>query len=267
MLTALPSSRRLIAIPSVFDANRELDKLSREQQRLLPQSAPEVPGYQLSLIYRPVYCATGDYHDFFMTAPTGPAAFVGDGSGHGPAACILMATMRTLLHTLESLHGDPGATLTTVGRKFCSLVRPDLFMTGVHLVLQEHGLVRWASAGQDPPLHVGAFGQITPVDLGPVGLPLGIERDEVYSTVTWRMMQGERLLVYTDGLVEARNHDSEAFGRSRLRTCWSRLTHLPLDKAISTLLAQVTAHQDGAAFDDDFTILGIERSDAHDHST
>ena len=217
MLTALPPVRRLARIPGVFDANRELDKLSKEQQRLLPQTAPRVPGYKLSLLYRPVYCATGDYHDFFMNAPAGPAAFVGDGSGHGPAACMLMATMRALLHALDGLHGDPGATLTTVGRKFCSLVRSDLFMTGVHLVLQEHGVVSWASAGQDPPLRVNAFGQIAPVDLGPVGLPMGIQPDEVYPTVSWRVSPGERLLVYTDGLVEARNRASVAFGRSRLR--------------------------------------------------
>lgn len=248
--------RRLVA----FDAHQELAKLGTAQRRLLPQAAPQVPGYHLCLNYRPVCFVTGDYHDFFPQAPEGPAVFVGDGSGHGPTACMLMATMRTLLHTHHGLHHNPGETLAIAGKLFYLLVPADLFMTGLHLILHEGGRVSWASAGQDPPLRVNPTGQVAPIDLSPVGLPLGIQPDEAYATVTWHLTPGERLLLFTDGLVEVRSRASEAFGRRRLQMCWSRFIRFPLHEALQALVACVTEHLGGAAFEDDFTLLGIERA-------
>src|SRR5262245_37057843 len=84
---------------AAFDARRELDKLACAQRRMLPQFAPEVPGYQIALLYRPVCTATGDYHDFFPLPGGRTAVFVGDGSGHGPAASILSATARAIFRT------------------------------------------------------------------------------------------------------------------------------------------------------------------------
>src|SRR5258708_33750670 len=91
-------------------ARRELNKLAKAQQRLLAESAPEIPGFKAVLKYRPAYFATGDYYDFFERADGKTGVFIGDGSGHGPSACILMATMRALLRTHPSLHEEPGAT-------------------------------------------------------------------------------------------------------------------------------------------------------------
>ncbi|MCI0681647.1 MAG: serine/threonine-protein phosphatase [Gemmataceae bacterium] len=110
-------------------------KLSNLQRRILPQVAPPVPGYQQVLTYRPAFVVTGDYHDFFCRADGRTAVFVGDGSGHGPAASMLMAMMRTILHTHPDLHREPGETLSLAGRMFHQLIPSDLFMTGVYLVL------------------------------------------------------------------------------------------------------------------------------------
>jgi serine phosphatase RsbU (regulator of sigma subunit) len=70
-------------------------KLFNLQWRILPQVPPAVPGYRLHFAYRPAFIVTGDYHDFFRRPDGQTAAFVGDGSGHGPAASMLMAVMRT----------------------------------------------------------------------------------------------------------------------------------------------------------------------------
>jgi serine phosphatase RsbU (regulator of sigma subunit) len=259
MLPGHPQSPQRTNRPGPFDAHQELAQLGGAQRRLLPRAAPLVPGYRLCLVYRPAFFATGDYHDFFLQAPAGPAAFVGDGSGHGPTACLLMATMRAILHTHPDLHRDPGATLTAAGRLFSLLVPADLFMTGLYLVLHEHGRVSWASAGQDPPLRVDGTGQVAPIELGPVGLPLGIQPEETYPTVTWELAPGERLLVFTDGLVEMRCPAWQEFGRRRLQACWGHLARFPLDEAVGALADRVTAHRGGAALDDDYTLLGIER--------
>ncbi len=243
----------------MLTARRELEILAAAQRRLLPQAAPAFPGYELCLAYRPTRAATGDYHDFFFRPDGRLAVFVGDGSGHGPVASMLMATMRTILHTHARLHRDPGATLTGVAPLFHALTAADLFMTGVYLLLGDEGRVSWASAGHDPPLRVSPRGGVAPVDLGPVGLPLGVSAAPVYDTVRWRLRKRERLLLFTDGLVEARRADGEAFGRQRLRAELAQLARVPLLGMVRRLIARVEAHQESRQFEDDFTIVAVER--------
>jgi phosphoserine phosphatase RsbU/P len=171
-----------------------------------------------------------------------------------------MATMRTILHTHARLHRDPGATLTGVAPLFHALTVTDQFMTGIYLLLGDDGRVSWASAGHDPPLRVSPRGEVAPVDLGPVGLPLGVSLASVYDTVGWRLRRGERLLLFTDGLVEARRADGEAFGRRRLRAELARLAGVPLPGLVRRLIARVEAHQGSEQFEDDFTIVAVQRA-------
>jgi len=234
-------------------------KLCNLQRRILPRVAPSVPGYQQVLAYRPSFVVTGDYHDFFCRPDGRTALFVGDGSGHGPAASMLMAMMRTILHTHPDLHREPGETLTRAGRMFHQLVPSDLFMTGVYLLLGGDGRVSWSSAGHHPPLRVSRTGQLEPIDLTSVGHVLGFASEEEYATITWQCGPGERLLLFTDGLWEARSRSGEKFGRQCLFDYWAGAVKLPLDEAVGELVARVVAHLEGAEFEDDFTVVGVER--------
>jgi sigma-B regulation protein RsbU (phosphoserine phosphatase) len=243
----------------MFDARCELRKLGLAQRRLLPQTAPRVAAYELALDYRPAYSATGDYHDFFHRPDGSAAVFVGDGAGHGPAASMLVAAMQAILQTHPELHSDPGSTLAAAGRMFHALAPPDLFMTGVYLLLGHGGRVSWASAGHDPPLRITRLGLVPPADLTPVGFPLGIHPNERYETVSWNLVPGERLIAFTDGLVEARGPDGGQFGRGRLRSVAAGLAHLPLAEMVRALVARAAAHLQGAEFDDDLTVVAVER--------
>jgi serine phosphatase RsbU (regulator of sigma subunit) len=248
--------RRLRAV-----ADGELSKLRRAQARLLPQSAPAHPEYALAFRYRPFYFATGDYYGFFPQPDGSLAVFVGDSSGHGPSACMLMATMRTLLFTHQELHGDPGRALSSLSRMFHDLTPSDLFMTAVYLVLEGNGRIRWAAAGQHPPVRVSGSGEVHPMDLAPVGLPLGIEPSVNYETVTWNIASGERLVMFTDGIIEATNGQGKLFGLPRLQRSVARLarTCSTTDALLDALLDEVRNYMEGSAFEDDFTLLAIER--------
>jgi sigma-B regulation protein RsbU (phosphoserine phosphatase) len=164
------------------------------------------------------------------------------------------------LHTYPDRHTTPGETLTAAGRLFHGLTTAGQFMTGLYLVLGPGGRVCWASAGQDPPMRLCRGGRVAPVDLAPVGLPLGIDPDEAYATVCWELEPGERLVLFTDGLVEAAGAGGELYGRARLRAAAGALCHLPLAEMVAALLGGVAAHRGGVAFDDDFTVLAVERS-------
>jgi serine phosphatase RsbU (regulator of sigma subunit) len=242
-------------------ADRELTKLRVAQSRLLPQTAPVHPEYQLAFRYRPFYFATGDYHGFFPQPDGTLGVFVGDSTGHGPSACMLMATMRTLLCTLPEIQGDPGDALSTLTRMLHALIPSDLFMTAVYLLLGQDGMVRWAAAGQPPPLRVAGPTAIASPDPAAVGLPLGVEPTERYETVTWQIQPGERLVVFTDGIVEAADRNGKLFGLNRIRTALARLAQesFTTEALLDALVDRVTDYMEGCDFEDDFTLLAIER--------
>jgi sigma-B regulation protein RsbU (phosphoserine phosphatase) len=174
---------------------------------------------------------------------------------------MLMAMMRTILHTHPDLHREPGDALARAGRMFHQLLPSDLFMTGVYLLLGDDGRVSWSSAAHHPPLRVSRTGQLAPVDLAPVGQVLGFASDEEYATVTWQLGPGERLLLFTDGLWDARSRSGEPFGRQRLFRHWAEAVNRPFDGAVGELVARVAGHVEGADFEDDFTVIGVERQE------
>jgi sigma-B regulation protein RsbU (phosphoserine phosphatase) len=241
-------------------ANRELARLRLAQARLLPQTAPTIPGYAICFRYEPFYYATGDYLDFFPRTGGGMGVFVGDGSGHGPSASMLMATVRALLRTQPTLHQEPGHALHGLGAAFAGLVPPDLFMTAVYLLLENDGRVSWAAAGQDPPLRMDRAGAITAVDLTANGLPLGIDPSQAYRTVHWQIAPGERLFLFTDGICEARDRLGREFGRQRLHTVLRQLVGFSLEQVTQELVNRVKDYMEGSDFEDDFTLLAIERT-------
>jgi phosphoserine phosphatase RsbU/P len=170
-----------------------------------------------------------------------------------------MVTMRTILWTHPDLHGQPGQTLTTVNRLFYPLNVPDRFMTGLYLLLGEKGQVSWAAAAHHPPLRISRGGRVHAIDLNPVGQALGIEAHEVYETVHWDLDPGERLFLFTDGLVETRARNGEMFGRRRLQSHLAELAQRPLREMVGELIARASAHGEPMNFADDYTILAIER--------
>jgi sigma-B regulation protein RsbU (phosphoserine phosphatase) len=242
-------------------ASRELTKLRMAQSRLLPQAAPQHPDWRLAFRYRPFYFATGDYHDFFPQPDGSLVVFVGDSTGHGPSACMLMATMRTLLRTHLKTPGDPGLALSGLNRMLHSLIPSDLFMTAVYLVLGRDGSMRWAAAGQHPPLRVPSKGDVGHIDLAAGGLPLGIDPDEQYRTTTWRIQPGERTVLFTDGIFEATNRIGNIFGLARVRSSLAKLGRdVPSTEGLlDGLLDEVKVYMEGSDFEDDFTLLAIER--------
>jgi sigma-B regulation protein RsbU (phosphoserine phosphatase) len=240
--------------------NQELHQLRVAQSRLLPQVPPTHAEYQIAFRYRPFFFATGDYHDFFPQPDGSLAVFVGDSCGHGPSACMLMATMRTLLYTHPEIHGDPGHALSRLTGMFHALIPFDLFMTALFLRLGSGGRIDWAAAGQHPPLRV-AGERVAPLNQAAAGIPLGIFPDARYETGSCQILPGEKLIAFTDGLFEAANPQGKQFGTAGIKISLGKWapTASTSEALLDALIEDVKRHMEGLDFEDDFTLLAIER--------
>lgn len=196
--------------------------LTRELQQIMPPaSTPDVPGFDVHGYSR--YCdeSRGDYFDYLDLTESGPNHFaftVGDVTGHGIPAALLMTAARTALKSLARENEHVGRLLGSVNRALAAESHQGRFMTLFYLLLDlGQGSLRWANAGHDAALvyhpERDAFEQ-----LGGGGLPLGVDEDETYDEHQRPLpAPGSVIFLGTDGIWETRGPSGEMFGRERIR--------------------------------------------------
>jgi sigma-B regulation protein RsbU (phosphoserine phosphatase) len=214
---------------------QEMQRIAALQHRLMPRRTPSFKGWDLAISYLVNHSPRGDYYDFFPRADTRRLALVvADASGHGGAAAITVAQVRTFLHSCPLTCGHsfspfcpvkgrafppPGVILAHLSRLLEENTLSDHFMTACYGVLAlDTGTFVHANAGHPPPrwwrASVGRV-EAVPDCAGP---PLGIGLADTYSQASIRLDPGDILVFFTDGLVEARSRRHGDFGMTRLDT-------------------------------------------------
>ena len=201
---------------------QSLEMAMEIQQHLLPHGSPVIDGFDIA--GKSIYCdeTGGDYYDFIELAELGAGRLgiaLGDVSGHGIGAALLMAAARGVLRSHAASHGaNLGELFETLNRHLVRDTGEEQFMTLFYAVLdaKTKSLV-WTSGGHDPALWLqNAGGEIQ--ELPNTGIPLGILEDALYEQAgPIELRPGDIVLVGTDGIWEARNTDGEMFGKDRLR--------------------------------------------------
>lgn len=184
------------------------------QHTLLPREVPSLPGWAVAAFYRPARAVGGDFYDF-IAYPDGRVGFViGDVTDKGMPAALLMATTRATLRTMAQRLEQPGEVLRRTNNAICPDVPPSMFVTCLYAILDPaSGHLTYANAGHNLPYrHIGA--QVS--ELRATGMPLGLLPDMPYEVYETDLLPGERLLLYSDGLVEAHNPQRDMFGNPRL---------------------------------------------------
>jgi serine phosphatase RsbU (regulator of sigma subunit) len=209
LLLALELADRIV-IRDELEVARDL------QREILPHTPPAVPGYQFAFSYRTANTIGGDYYDFLPMPDGRLALVVGDASGHGIAAGLIMAIANTTLKMALDTEEHPLAVATMVNRALFRTGGSRAFMTLFCGFLNPtSGRLDYLSAGHPYPMLRRSDSSI--VELGEGCLPLGI-RDNVSPTPgTVDLEPGDLLLMYTDGIPEAVNQTGAAFGFDRLR--------------------------------------------------
>jgi sigma-B regulation protein RsbU (phosphoserine phosphatase) len=234
----------------------ELQVARELQAELLPHGAIELAGYRFAHSYRTANEVGGDYYDV-MTLPDGRVALmVGDATGHGMASGLVMAIANATLKTALDIDPDPRRVIALLNRTLCRTGTRRTFMTVFYALLDPAtGELASICAGHPFPLLRRAAGEV--VELGRGGLPLGVREDLAPEPQDTVLAPGDMLLLYTDGLAEAIDGWSEAFGYARIADL-TRPGGTP-QALHDRILAAFDAHVGEEPLRDDLTLLVLAR--------
>jgi predicted ester cyclase len=242
---------------------RELNVAHRIQQAWLPKEVPEPEGWEITPYYQPAREVGGDFYDF-LELPNGHlGVVVGDATGKGMPAALMMASTRSTLRAVAQACESPGDALRRVNDPLATDIPNNMFVTCFYAVLDpKSGTLSYANAGHDLPYLHRRRGEEAE-ELRARGMPLGLMPEMSYEEKEASLSEGESVLFYSDGLVEA--HDPkrrEMFGFPRLRRL---VAEHDADAAEERSLVELLMDElrsftgKGRKQEDDITLLTLKR--------
>lgn len=234
---------------------RDLELATEVQRKLLPQANLRVDGWETSFHYAPLGPVSGDYCDLIPS--NGQFLFVlGDVSGKGVAASMLMTQLHALFRGLSGMHLPLGQMVAQANRVFCESTLAGQYATLVCGQVKNNGEVELHNAGHWPVVLAGRGGLLR---IESTGLPLGMFRDAEFAATRVQVEPGDTLFLYSDGLCEARDAGGSEYGVDRvLRMVRQQAGRTPAE-VITACLGDLSAFAGGAAPLDDLTLLAIRR--------
>lgn len=237
---------------------RELQLAMEIQQRFQPTGAPHVPGYEFQGISFPCYEIGGDYYDFIQRDDGRLVIALGDVSGKGTAAALLMSSLHAAIHAQTGSHDTIVETISAVNRYLAENIPPNRFVTLFYAELDpESGALSFLNAGHNPPLIVHAAGTVEQLASG--GLPLGIRANADYREGRTHMQLGDVLVIYSDGVTEAASPTGEEFGPTRLYEVVSRNVDASAAGIRDRIESALTKFSQGTKAADDITLVIVKR--------
>lgn len=236
-------------------ALREQLEAHHIQRALLPEGNPDVPGYTIDGVCLQLSAVGGDWYDYIPLSDGKLGLALGDVCGKGMAAALLMAATRSLLRRAAAGDSSPSEVLSKLNHALLKDLPEERFVTMAYLVLDSAtpGRVDFAIAGHPPPILITTGSTPRPLE-STKGYPLGLLQSE-YSAHCVTLEPGDRILVYSDGVLEARGGDDEEYGVSRLLKAAKSPT-----LSANELLVDVQKFAHAGSLSDDATAIVIRRN-------
>lgn len=235
---------------------RDLELASRVQAQLLPPRDLALGAYTFAYQYDPLGPVSGDYCDVVRHTDGHVFVFLGDVTGKGVSASLLMTQLHAIFRSLISVDLPVCELVQRANSIFADSTLSTHFATLVCAKLAPHGDVTLVNAGHCPPIIVRQ-GRATTV--GPNGYPLGIVKDAQYSLTTTQLQDGDTLFLYTDGLTEACNAADEEFGEARVVSVLQESRTSDPAEMIRACRQRAAAFTAGQPRLDDLTMLVVHR--------
>jgi sigma-B regulation protein RsbU (phosphoserine phosphatase) len=239
--------------------SREMEIAREVQERLFPQTYPKVPCIDLAGYCRPAQAIGGDYYDFFVPGDGRLALALGDISGKGISAALLMASLRASLRSIASLQqGNLASLIHRVNNLVYESSTTNRYATFFYAEYDPAtGLLTYVNAGHNPP-YILRGAQAIPLEA--TGMVVGLLPNAEYAQAIVPMHPGDVLLDYTDGISEAMNHQDEEWGEDRMIAAARKLLDQPgrshtAQQFMDCVLAAADKFTSGAPQHDDMTLL------------
>lgn len=234
-------------------------QLAREiQQRFQPAGAPSVPGFELQGISFPCYEIGGDYYDYIPRADGKVVIALGDVSGKGTSAALLMSSLHAAMHAQTNAHQTLAESIAAVNKYLAETIPANRFVTLFCAELDPiTGTLNFINAGHNPPLIAHASGTMEQLAAG--GVPLGILPNAFFQEGRTQLQHGDVLVIYSDGVSETQNATGEEFGAMRLYDVLARNLDSSAAGVRDKIEAALTKFAQGTDSVDDLTLVIVKR--------
>ncbi|MBI3448397.1 MAG: SpoIIE family protein phosphatase [Acidobacteria bacterium] len=237
---------------------KELEQASDIQKRLLPGGPPTVEGYDISGRADACRSVGGDYFDFVARSDGRTGIVIGDVSGKGMAAALMMASVQAVFRTLYDIVDSPASLLTSLNRHLIRNASPNKFVSFFYGELdRETGVMRYVNAGHNPPYVVRASGQVD--SLKATGVVLGIFENAKFEEREVTLQPGDLLAMFSDGVPEAQNTDGEMYGEERLIAVLTKNRDQRSAGVETSIFEELLAFAGEAPQYDDSTLVIVKR--------
>lgn len=207
------------------------------QRRMIPKMAPQTPGLEIAATYIPCFEVGGDFYDFLQMGKERIAVAIADVMGKGIPAAIMMSLFRGAMRAYADIEGNSEAIkeiIDKLNKMACNECREGEFVTLFYAVIDtKANTITYCNCGHEPTALI-RNGETTKLDKG--GLVLGIEAEAEYEIETVRLKDGDCLLFYSDGLIDAANFDGELWGRENLLETTKKFTASSAEQMIKSIL-------------------------------
>jgi sigma-B regulation protein RsbU (phosphoserine phosphatase) len=247
--------------------HRDLEAAALAQRRLLPPPA-ELSGLSYDWLFLPSNHVAGDTFNIMRHGETSAAFFQIDVAGHGVPAALLSFTLQRLLSSgglqvgnraeeLPVSSWNPAAVVSDLNQRFQAEEDAAYFTMIFGLIDQVSGKVVLTQAGHPPPLHIRRGGQVNAIGEG--GSVVGLFIDAEYENIELDMCPGDRIILYSDGIVECANPEGVLFSEERFIEFCAGTTALPLSHMLEALQSRLESWRGSRIYEDDVSLLAIEK--------
>ncbi|HWE86487.1 MAG TPA: SpoIIE family protein phosphatase [Terracidiphilus sp.] len=235
--------------------NRELELGREVQERLFPQEYPAIPGLDYAGACRPALGVGGDYYDFIPMSNGGLGIAIGDVSGKGIPAALLMATLRAFLRGQAiDQETDLGAVIANLNRLVFESSAQNRYATFFLGVFDSASRVlRYVNAGHNAPMVIRAGGEVVRLEAG--GSVVGLMRAGSWEAGQVKLDGGDLLVAFTDGISEAMNHADDEWGEERLIEAARAMRGIPARAILDYIMGSADGFVAGAPQYDDMTLI------------
>jgi sigma-B regulation protein RsbU (phosphoserine phosphatase) len=236
----------------------DLQMARKIQQSFLPNRLPQVHGLEFETYYQSASHVGGDFYDIIELSPSRIGILVGDVSGHGVAAALMMARLTTAIRLFSQSHtAEPAAVMTHANKELLDTEQDAIFATVLFILLDlESNTFTVSNAGHQPPMVCSSrFEGISELD-DATAVALGVIPDMVYPQEVYQLVPGDVVLLYTDGINESMNRQNEEYGMTRLKQVVAGGAATP-NGVVQRVITDVRRFVGGAGQNDDQTLVAF----------